>query len=778
MGPILVAAVLFGLVLTPLVAARVRLIPLVTDESLLVWADAVLWRLRWLVGLVGLLLVSCSAWAWWRGRGIVATLAPLGLVAALPVLLMGQGWLPQTVVSNTLFLLPVLCASLALSGLIEPWLARSLADRWPWSVWPTLIAFLLFTALGLHMTRTIGEHSGDEGHYLIQARSLWHDGDLDIRNNLREEGALQRRRGEAPESYHCSPFSRGEHWYSWHLPGLSFLLAPTVNAGLIARHAVLGGLAALACLGMIRLCRRTGASLASSLVVVALFSASLFWSVYAARALPEVFGAALLVWLVWAIAACGQRPRLAIAVAACCSVGLLWTQSRFDPLALLGAAWFALRLLLAKEPLARRCARLAAFALLAGGGAAHFLMVQFQLFEGGLPLKSSDYLFNYWPGLHLGLLSERGLFYSLPLAAWMIPAHLRWIVRDRENRFVAIAILTLFTANAVLATSNNIFTAGACLPGRYYLCVTPLLLPACAHLFRETDRLARTWFIFLALLSSGVLVLMLATLEVLRKAFIRPLGSVEKVWPLFRGLLHPFATERSFFEDERAFIAGIAFGAVLLAGTALLLWPRRRPPWLGAMALATIVGTAAYAHAGNVNWTFRNADTPQSAARELAALRIDRAVFPRPLGRTPGSLFEVVNLIDVRDVDWHRHIYVDAVPEIPPDRGDDGDHQWSVLADVPSGASGERLLHVAGQITGVGKPILALRQGSKTLVEKDVPLQNDGRFELSERFTVRRGAGALLILLRLEGPAGSCVLSQLNLSPWSDALHEAVCADR
>lgn len=510
---------------------------------------------------------------------------------------LGRHVLPPALVANVLFLTPLLVATALLNAHLDVWLARDALRRGLEARF-LVAAFVWFLALGLIMTRVVGEHAGDEGHYLIQARSLWFDGDLDIANNLRAEGALVRGHETEPKVHHASPFSRDGHWYSWHLPGLCFLLAPTVPLGVVARHVVLAAIATSTLFGVLCLCRRTGAHAGASLVVTALFGLGIFWSVYAARALPETLGASLLVWLVWAMAAYAQRPLLSVSCAAGCCIALFWTQSRFGPLALLGGGLFGLRILTAAQPWSTRIKYAAGFGLVAVVGAAHFLMLQRRFFEGGLPLKSSDYLFNYWPGLYLGLLSERGLLYSLPAIAWMLPALAYWLVLDRANRFVAIAAASLFTVNAVLSTSNNIFTGGECLPGRYHLCVVPLLLPACAHLLPRISGWARGWFVFLSGFGIGALVLMVLALPALRKGFMLPLGNVEQVWPLFRGLLHPWASQKAFYAGGPGVALGLGFGVTLFAASTLLMGvrPRRWTNW-GVVALV-IVATVA-GHLGN-----------------------------------------------------------------------------------------------------------------------------------------------------------------------------------
>ena len=96
----------------------------------------------------------------------------------------------------------------------------SLRQAKPWHIW--LLAFLVFalaasafTARGIHL-------SGDEPHYLMIAQSLVEDKDFDLHNNLRDKTYLPYLPVELP--FHGT-ITDGRY-YSFHLPGLSFLLVP------------------------------------------------------------------------------------------------------------------------------------------------------------------------------------------------------------------------------------------------------------------------------------------------------------------------------------------------------------------------------------------------------------------------------------------------------------------------------------------------------------------------------------------------------------------------
>jgi hypothetical protein len=183
---------------------------------------------------------------------------------------------------------------------------------------PLLLAVVLsavfFTVVGWHFSKLAGEHSGDEGHYLVQAESLYKEHDLDLGNNLKRDGSggIQYRR------HHVSPTSRDGHIYSWHPFGLSLLLWPAMGAGLFARHVVLGAIAALGVAGMLALAVVCRARAAGAFFVTGLVALSPLWAMYSFRALPEVLGAALLLWLTVATHA-GQVPRASGGCRPCCA---------------------------------------------------------------------------------------------------------------------------------------------------------------------------------------------------------------------------------------------------------------------------------------------------------------------------------------------------------------------------------------------------------------------------------------------------------------------------
>jgi len=241
-----------------------------------------------------------------------------------------------------------------------------------------LILFTMFYMLvGMYFTRSAGAHAGDEGHYLIQAHSLFHDGDLDLRNNIKSAGKLDHQR------MHISPFSRDNAGYSWHPPGLSFMLALVWPLGIAGHHFMLGLFSGLAMAGTYMLARQMGAGRRDAWMVVMLLGFGTFWGVYSSRALPEVLGAALTVWGYYLCGWQRDRPVHAIAGTAFCIGALPWVHTRFLPVALLIMALFSWRIITGPQRSHQKAVQLVVFAAACSLVLGLYRLHQLQMFTGG-----------------------------------------------------------------------------------------------------------------------------------------------------------------------------------------------------------------------------------------------------------------------------------------------------------------------------------------------------------------------------------------------------------
>jgi hypothetical protein len=139
-------------------------------------------------------------------------------VGALPALAVARGPLGAALVVLGL----AVAARRAVSGDAAPRLA---AAR------PAVLfalAAAVYSAAGLWYASRL-RVSGDEPHYLLMARSLWSEGDLDLRDNhAREDWRADTPGPVAP--HYGAPRADGRPFPA-HSPGLPFLLAPVYAAG-------------------------------------------------------------------------------------------------------------------------------------------------------------------------------------------------------------------------------------------------------------------------------------------------------------------------------------------------------------------------------------------------------------------------------------------------------------------------------------------------------------------------------------------------------------------
>lgn len=449
------------------------------------------------------------------------------------------------------------------------------------------VSMLAYGALGFAFTSAIGPHAGDEGHYLLQMRSLYEDGDLDLRNNLLAMGEthFEQRRHILLISFR----PRGDHVYSWLPYGLPVLLAPLHRAGFPAIHAVLGLLAGLGLLGTYRLCRASGADRTPALVLVGVIGASTLWAVYSARVLPEILSATLLVWTAWAVARQVERPTLTAVTGALCGAGMMFAHPRLIPLSLLCAATYFLL------GVARTATRKSAilFSAIYGCLAAGYAAIQFSMFVGGTAYEAKLALFGY-PAGAWGILAEnRGILASFPAIAWLLAANVEWLRRDSTHRPVAALALLVFFANLAVNCTNVWYLGGSSLSGRYLLSTVPLLAPGAAFVFASTHRTARVWLLFLALTSTAVLVLLATRLPDFGKAFSQPDRAIPMVYPALRGLLHPLPAPMYKQPEAVPYLLGSLSAVFLYIGTWVVVRGRESTARL---AMAVIALMAVISH--------------------------------------------------------------------------------------------------------------------------------------------------------------------------------------
>lgn len=716
----------------------------------------------------GLAAVLLAAGTWVLRRGGTTVSRALLPLALLPCAFLGcllVPLVPAAVAANLLFFLPVLLAGVSLLRFAAAGDAcgdqRAVGVR---EIVITGIAFAaFFTFVGLYFTHAVGEHSGDEGHYLTQARSLWNDHDLDLRNDLANV---------PPDQLHKQHISLNSRrgWYSWHAPGLPLLLAPTVPAGLFARHAVLGSFAGLGCAGILALCRIVGARRAWSRLALLLFALSSFWAIYSSRALPEVAGAALTAWAVVAILRQETRPwgSIALVVVTC---GLLpWLQTRFLPVSGACAGLFGLAALLERTSWSMKMRRLIVFGAAYVVAMAAFFAMQFYQFKGGLPLSAGAILFAQPAGMWHVLASNRGILFSLPLFAGLLAAALWALARVGACRRLAAAALILLCVTLATACATEFFAGGSCLPGRYLLVVTPLFVPCLASALERAGGTMRMWIAFLGLISVAEFVLVLARLPEFGKAFAGPRSAIGKIYALLEPAAQPLVAPTDSLLHP--------FALLLLGGTmALFLLPSARTGLqrllVAAMFCGGIVAASGPSRAAHV------LAGPVVVASRLDALgpSLERCAVTKRGGQSPTCLFAASDLFARSG---YRPAGVTtaagaaapkdglvALRQLQPNDWAGRGHVWATIIPPFRTLPGKRCCHLNGRLDGDVRAFLAVREGGRTLVEAPLAVAG-GRAEAGATFACE--GGEIHVLVRLEGGEGTLDDVKYSWSPFSDRL--------
>jgi hypothetical protein len=108
-----------------------------------------------------------------------------------------------------------------------------------------LASLILYNAGSAVLTLKGSNFSGDEPHYLLITHSLLTDGDFDLSNNYEDRDYDQFMRPPANIQRHTAPGTNGR--YSFHSPGVSFLMWPFYSLGTLLNRT---GLSLLVRLGM------------------------------------------------------------------------------------------------------------------------------------------------------------------------------------------------------------------------------------------------------------------------------------------------------------------------------------------------------------------------------------------------------------------------------------------------------------------------------------------------------------------------------------------------
>jgi hypothetical protein len=630
-----------------------------------------------------------------------------------------------------------------------------------------LIGTALYSLSGVYFTEAVGEHAGDEGHYLTQARSLYADGDLDLKNNLENPGRRH------PEYFHIAMTSKNEKWYSWHTPGLSFLLAPVMGHGLWLRHGVLGAIAAAALLGMWVLARQFGAREPYAFSMVCLTGTSVFWVVYASRALPEVLGAGLAVWATVGMMAQRNRPWSSLLPAVPGLVFLPWTQTRFIPLALTLMGCYGLQGLLSRrENWPRKLLRLSVFTLLCLGGFAWFMWFQYQRYEGGAAYPVNDLLFSLPLGLWHSLASSRGIGVFFPIFLLALTTLPFSLLTRNHSRDIWIPLLA-FSSVYFTSCATVWFTGGSCLPGRFLLVVSPIVLAYFAGTLPKLPPAFQQLSAYCGLYGAGFTVIMLPWLPSMGKSFSNPF-KIDLIHPMLLELCKPL------YDPMFATRLFPVFGLLILAGVLILL-PRayKKPAAAACLVFALLYFSYPSLFPFQDGLNARNS-SPLDIAGKLRATSLQQAkLLPRHHQQTPSDIFAFSNWFyenrrlsrgaTLQDLGMRVQAGMISLPRIEENDWQGRNRKWATLTAPFQENPGTVALGIQGRLTGNAHGELVIREGAKTLLSLPLvsgqPVTHQSWLAVEER-------GDIYILVHLEGDEGAFILDALQWTPATDWMRE------
>lgn len=727
-------------------------------------------------------------------------LARLLLPAAfLPWAFLGlllPGTIPLSVSGNLLFFLPLLILTLVLYQWIDSFnLCKKTSIR---GIAAMLLGGLtiLYTVAGIYISSMIGEHDVDEGHYLIQAQSLYEDGDLNIRNNFgfdvdraitelmakekytpdQEKSVRERVTTHFRAYLHISNYSTDREWRSWHPCGISLLLAPFSGLGLAGRQFILAFISACGCTLLFLLCIHLGRSLRWSLAIILLLAGSCYWVVYSCRSLPEVLGATLFLAAIYATCLAPRWPMRSFVLLILSCVCMVLAHPRFAPCALLAGTCYYLHVLFI-HPL-RRSTRLTYLFLLLGGllcGAAYFAF-NMHLYRHLTSYQTGGLFWVYPEGAWLILFSERGLFYSLPLAAAMLTALGYVLIRDRNHLlFHVLTALSFFTMIFVIGTSDC-WDGGPTMAGRYLLIAVPLLIPATVLLAERTNPFGKCWILLLGLYSCAVTALSLCVLPRIGEGFLRrPQEALKQAIPSLRDLFEPYTLSDIMagkpYHGWAAFTAN-PYPVLLLAATLIFVLQRKSRCLLNSLVLILFLAGATLFHLRNglpaFIWPpnaveYVLAATPLPGARVISYGGHEAPRLTPFSNRFPDFLPQTLT---TRDLGQAQVKGVFSQPRLDQNGWEGKGYRWfTLVSPFAAGLAGPRKITIAGTHNGPLNLYAVIKEGSIPLCYEQIPLQTEkSSFKWSTIVDTGRQRGDIYILFRLEG-TGSVTFENITWTP-------------
>jgi hypothetical protein len=132
-------------------------------------------------------------------------------------------------------------------------------------------------------------------------------------------------------------------------------------------------------------------------------------------------------------------------------------------------------------------------------------------------------------------------------------------------------------------------------------------------------------------------------------------------------------------------------------------------------------------------------------------------------------------VITTRDLGKSRVRNVLSEPRIEINDWAGRDIRWVTLADPFTPSRGSYILELGANVNGREEnPTLTIREGTNTLYESQLPVEND-KIRRTVEFRCRGRSGYLYVLLNLSGESARLSLNRLRLIPWGQGMSPSLC---
>lgn len=647
----------------------------------------------------------------------------------------------------------------------------------------TLFFLLFYWLTGWYFTKASGEHSGDEGHYLIQAKSLHEDGDLDLINNFDPD---ERKLIDRGDSYylHISPTSHEGKYHSWHPFGLPVYLSLAPPDNFAYRHLLLGLFSGLGSAGLLLLCSMFSVRKNTAIVFVTLTSLSALWGIYSVRALPELPGAVLGIWIAVALLSARKKPWVAgILIIVCCGY-LPFLHQRFVPISFFGYLFFSIHLLCGKD----KARFWRAFFFTTAGltvCALVYLYVNAQLYTTAVGYVSSQFIL-YPDGALDVLFSNNGITYVLPSFFWILAAVIVSIAWRGNSYYLSFAMLT-FTSVLILSCTNMGWTGGASTYGRYLVAVYPLFIPIAAWVYDRTNGIARWWFVFLSCISPLYFFFLLLRLPAFQANFGDPRHFIGVVYEYFTGLFDPFPIAEKMLSNTFFSAESILFPLFFVIATSLLLVPKRNSSILYIIPLSIVLFGSVSHHSQKLSeWdTFdyrKKVFTQRGNAENWMQFDLNKSLFLSQSPKSASPLYSVSNLfsfdhgknlqsVTTDESDRNTADNILYQPEMAPNDWSGKRIFWTTLGKRFRAGKNPSAFHLSGKLSAeTSLHLVVIEMGgtaNHVLYDETFPAEQENREISVHQIVQPQGDGYVHILIRIPDGTGTFISDSLDWSPFS-----------